>query len=48
MAALASLGLMAAFLIWRFRNHKKRQLLAQGATDNGKNGDRALDFMYIL
>jgi hypothetical protein len=35
-------------VLLRYRNNKKAKMIAEGATDNGKEGDRALDFTYIL
>ena len=48
MEALAMFGIGAIYLLLRRRNAKKDELLAQGVTDNGKQGDRALDFKYAL
>ncbi len=44
----AMLGIVAIYLLLRHRNNEKEKLIAQGATDNGKQGDRALEFKYIL
>ncbi|PGH09889.1 hypothetical protein AJ80_07599 [Polytolypa hystricis UAMH7299] len=46
--ALAIASVWLIFLILRRRNIKKDQLIAQGVTDNGKEGDQALDFKYTL
>jgi len=48
MEAVAMCGIIAIYLLLRHRNNEKQKLIAQGATDNGKEGDRALDFKYIL
>lgn len=53
-AISAGLTIVAGFLyascwfLLRRRNMKKMKLIAQGATTNGKEGDQALDFTYIL
>jgi hypothetical protein len=53
-AVSAGLTVVAAFLygaVWfllRHRNQQKAKLIAEGATVNGKEGDEALDEMYIL
>jgi hypothetical protein len=53
-AISAGLTIVAAFLyascwlLLRYRNNKKAKMIAEGATDNGKEGDQALDFTYIL
>jgi hypothetical protein len=38
----------ACWLLLRYRNAKKAKLIADGATDNGKEGDQSLETMYIL
>lgn len=48
METSAMLGIGAIYLLLKWRNAKKDELLAQGALDNGKKGDRALDFKYAL
>ncbi|KAL1959732.1 hypothetical protein VTO42DRAFT_1318 [Malbranchea cinnamomea] len=48
MEAIAILCVWAMFFLLRWRNQKKAQLIAQGVTDNGKQGDQALDFTYTL
>ncbi|EXJ91638.1 hypothetical protein A1O3_00188 [Capronia epimyces CBS 606.96] len=48
MEAMAMAGIVALYVLWRSRDMKKQQLLDEGVTDNGKEGDRALDFKYIL
>lgn len=37
-----------AWLVLRHRNAVKAKMLAEGATTNGKEGDRNLESMYIL
>jgi hypothetical protein len=44
--AFASLIIIAMYLLVRRRNQQKEKLVAQGATENGKLGDQALDFKY--
>ncbi|KIX92931.1 uncharacterized protein Z520_11407 [Fonsecaea multimorphosa CBS 102226] len=44
--AFASLIVIAMYLLVRRRNQQKEKLVAQGATENGKLGDQALDFKY--
>lgn len=48
MEFVAMLGIVAIYLLLRYRNNEKQRLIAQGATDNGKEGDQALEFKYIL
>ena len=36
------------FFLLRSRNKAKEKLIAEGASDNGKEGDQALDFKYTL
>lgn len=48
MEAAAMFGIVVIYLLLRYRNNQKEKLIAQGATENGKQGDRALDFKYIL
>lgn len=36
------------FFLLRSRNKAKEKMIADGASDNGKEGDRALDFRYTL
>lgn len=45
---LAILGVVAIYFVFRTRNAQKEKLIAQGVTDNGKEGDRALHFKYLL
>jgi hypothetical protein len=53
-AISAGLTIVAGFLyaacwfLLRRRNAKKEKMLAEGATDNGKEGDESLEFKYIL
>lgn len=53
-AVSAGLECVAAVLyactwfLLRRRNAQKRKLIAEGATTNGFEGDRGLDFMYGL
>lgn len=39
---------VASWFILRRRNAQKKKLIAEGATTNGQEGDRSLDFMYGL
>lgn len=48
MEALALVVVVFCYFLLRKRNAIKRKLIADGATDNGLEGDRALDFMYAL
>ncbi|KAJ9639170.1 hypothetical protein H2204_003780 [Knufia peltigerae] len=48
METAAMFGIVAIYLLLRYRNNQKEKLIAEGATENGKQGDRALDFKYIL
>ncbi len=48
METLAMAGIGVIFLLLRTRNNKKDKLIAEGATTNGQEGDRALDFKYNL
>lgn len=48
MEAMALAGVGALYMLLRTRDAKKQKLLDSGASDNGKEGDRALDFKYIL
>ncbi|KAK6008156.1 hypothetical protein QM012_000059 [Aureobasidium pullulans] len=48
METLALCGVVAVWWTLRRRNLQKEKLRAQGAEDNGKCGDRALDFVYNL
>lgn len=34
------------FMLYR-RTQQKKKIIAEGAVDNGKKGDKALDFEYI-
>lgn len=53
--AISLSGTVAAFLaasglwiIWRRRNARKNKLIAEGATENGYEDDRAIGFKYAL
>lgn len=43
---MIGIGLISILL--RSQNIKKQRFVNEGATDNGKEGDKALDFTYIL
>jgi MFS family permease len=50
-AGLEVVSVLFIFLTWlllRNRNAKKQKMIAEGATTNGLEGDKALDFEYIL
>jgi hypothetical protein len=46
--AVAALSILFVYFLLKRRNAAKQKLLAEGRTSNGKEGDRALDFMYAL
>lgn len=46
--AIASVFVILTWLLLRRRNQQKDKMIAEGATDNGLKGDRALNFRYIL
>lgn len=48
MEFVAACGIGAIYLILKRRNTTKAKQLAEGITDNGEKGDKALDFEYIL
>lgn len=48
MEAIATMGIIVIWLLLRSRNNKKDKLIAEGVTDNGQEGDRALNFKYNL
>lgn len=48
MEFMAACGLGVIYLILRSRNKSKAKQIAQGVTDNGEKGDKALDFEYIF
>ena len=48
MEATAIMCVWAMFFLLRRRNQTKDKLIAEGVTDNGKQGDEALDFKYTL
>jgi hypothetical protein len=37
-----------AWMLLRYRNNKKAKVIAEGASTNGYEDDRGLDFKYIL
>jgi MFS family permease len=45
---IAAVFVVLTWLLLRRRNQLKEKLIAEGATTNGMEGDRALDFKYIL
>jgi hypothetical protein len=45
---LAFTGVVAIYFLLKSRNAKKAKLIAEGATDNGMEGDRSLHFKYLL
>ncbi|KAI4756595.1 high-affinity nicotinic acid transporter [Aureobasidium sp. EXF-3400] len=48
METLALGGVVVVWWVLRRRNLEKEKLRAQGIEDNGKNGDQALGFVYVL
>ncbi|KIX95241.1 uncharacterized protein Z520_09158 [Fonsecaea multimorphosa CBS 102226] len=48
MEVLALVGIMAIYFILKSRSDKKAEMLAQGATENGKSGDKGLHFQYTM
>lgn len=48
MEIVAWVGIGLMYMILRLRNAKKEKMKSEGATTNGKRGDRALDFVYLL
>lgn len=48
MEGVAWVGVALMYLMLRLRGNKKDKMKADGATTNGKLGDRALDFVYLL
>lgn len=46
--AAAAVGVVIIWFVLRRRNQQKAKLLAQGVSDNGLKGDKALDFEYIM
>lgn len=48
MEFIAGVCILLLGLVYRHRNNEKAKRIAEGSTDNGKEGDRALDFTYIL
>jgi hypothetical protein len=50
-AGMETLALCGVVVVWwtlRRRNMEKEKLRSQGVEDNGKDGDQALDFVYVL
>lgn len=45
---VAVVFVVATWVLLRRRNQAKERLVAEGATENGLEGDLALDFKYIL
>jgi hypothetical protein len=45
---IAVVFVILTWLLLRHRNQAKEKLIAEGATTNGLEGDKALDFKYIL
>lgn len=45
---VAGLNIVVVYFLLRNRNLKKQKMIAEGATTNGKEGDRGLDFVYAL
>ncbi|KAL2405767.1 putative transporter C11D3.18C [Exophiala dermatitidis] len=48
MEGVAWVGVALMYLMLRLRGNKKDKMKADGVTTNGKLGDRALDFVYLL
>lgn len=48
MEFVAACGIGFIYIILRRRNALKVKQIAEGVTDNGEKGDKALDFQYIL
>lgn len=48
MELLAACGIVIIYFLLRRRNKIKAKQRAQGITDNGEVGDKALDFEYVL
>lgn len=46
--AVAALSILFVYFLLKRRNATKQKLLAEGQTSNRLEGDRALDFMYVL
>jgi hypothetical protein len=44
----AGCGIVAIYFLLKSRDKEKEKDVAQGVTDNGRDGDRALGFRYIL
>jgi hypothetical protein len=48
LTVVAGLLYTASWLLLKRRNAEKAKLVADGATTNGREGDRSLDSVYIL
>ncbi len=48
MEVVALIGVVCMYTLLRYRNAQKQKLRDQGVESNGKIGDRALDFDYLL
>ncbi|RVX68599.1 hypothetical protein B0A52_07026 [Exophiala mesophila] len=48
MEVLAFVGILAIYFMLKSRNNKKAEMLALGATENGKSGDKGLHFQYTM
>lgn len=48
MEFIAGCGIVVIFFILRRRNQIKAKQTAEGVVDNGEQGDKALNFKYIL
>jgi hypothetical protein len=48
MEAVACLGIPVIYMLLKWRNKKKQELIDEGITCNGKKGDQGLDFKYNL
>ena len=46
--AVAFIGVGIMYFMLKRRNSEKAKLLAKGVTDNGKEGDGALNFTFLL
>jgi hypothetical protein len=46
--AVAEISILFLYFLLKMRNATKQKLPAEGHTSNGMEGDRALDFMYVL
>lgn len=48
MEVLALVGIVVIYFVLKSRNAKKAEMLAQGAIENGKSGDKSLQFQYTM